>query len=138
MPPVVNTLVQFVERAAGNHASQIIHPQYAKLKQVGDHPTFGLCYPMAEAVYHLIQKHAPNVEVKAIQQKINFRGEMVSHWALKLGCGTVVDPSRPQFPHDMALPYHSFKGRAFYPQQSKACQFILSKVAEWEFLIPKS
>ena len=134
----VQTLVKFVERAACNHADQLIHPRFSQLKQAGDPPHFGLCYAMSEALFYLIKQQAPHIGVKPIQKKIQFRGESISHWALLLDCGTVIDIAKPQFPEDMEIPYHEFKGRGFYPQQSNACQFILEKVDDWLFLLPKA
>lgn len=137
MPPIAQALVKYIEKVCVENADQLLKPEFKKLKRMGDHPLFYLCYPASEALHYLLKEHAPHIKHKAAQKKIFWRGNSIGHWIVVLDSGEIIDITAPQFQGEIELDYNSFKGRAFYHRQSNAAREIIRLVNNWTNLLPK-
>lgn len=140
MPPVLKTLMKYIERVCVHHAEEIIKPEYKELKKEGDHPLFGLCYAASEAFYYLAKKQVPHIQMKGAQARIFWRGNWVSHWIVIVEYNNnthIVDITAGQFLNEIDVPYHSFIGRGFKPNKSHGASLIMNKVDEWLYLLPQ-
>ena len=94
-------------------------------RAVGEHRTFGHCYVVTEALYHLWGKN------RGFKPAVVQVPEMQStHWFLRNVAGEVVDGTKEQFEmHGIRIPYENGKGCGFLTKEpSKRCQALLEKI----------
>ena len=79
-----------------------------------NHPLYGLCYVMAEAIYFNGGKKRGLRPYRATIID-SMTDERISHWWLEDRNGKVVDPTADQFKHP--FPYHFGKPAGFLTKQ---------------------
>lgn len=121
---ILMELYELIRRLQLALSPDLLKPEWRQRAE-NEHPTFGHCYTVTEALYHLYGKsrgYKPHVvQVPAMD---------TTHWWLQNAKGDILDGTREQFTFkNITIPYAEGRGSGFLTREpSKRCRILMDRI----------